>query len=109
MQYDTADGTAAAGSDYTAVSGGTVTFTGTDGETQSADVTVTGDTVVEMDETFAVALSNIVAAGAAPGSVTFSDNTATGTITNDDTATLAISDVSQAEGNGGTTNSYNFV
>jgi chitinase len=77
VTYSTQDGTATAGSDYTAVSG-TVTFA--PGETtKSVVVTILGDTVVEPDETFNLLLSN-------PGGATLGTGTATATIVNDDVA-----------------------
>ena len=100
VAYATADGTANAPQDYTATSG-TLTFTGTT-TTQTIAVSVVGDTVVEQNETFQVVLS-------APVGATIADGSATGTITNDDTAappplpTLAINDAAVAEGNSGTT------
>ena len=75
VAYSTADGTATAGSDYVATNG-TLTFTA--GETsKTVHVDVSGDTVVEGNETFAVTLSN--ASGAS-----LADATAVGTIVNDD-------------------------
>jgi hypothetical protein len=94
--YATANGTATAGSDYTATSG-SLTFAA--GETsKTVTVPVLGDAVAESDETFYLALSG--ASGA-----TISDAQATATIANDDVAalTLSINDVSLAEGNAGTT------
>jgi chitinase len=100
VNYTTADGTGAAGSDYSAVSG-TLSFAA--GETaKTIGVAIFGDTVVEANETFAVNLSG--AAGA-----TIADASGTGTIVNDDTTpppplpTLSINDVSITEGNAGTT------
>ncbi len=95
VHYDTADGTATAGSDYTAASG-TLTFApGT--TTQLITVLVTGDTIDEDDETFTVNLST-------PDNATLSAaDSSTATIVDDDDApTLSISDVSQQEGNSGT-------
>ena len=98
--YSTANGTATAGSDFTAASG-TLTFT--PGVTsQKVNVAVAGDTAVEPDETFTVKLANAVNA-------TLGTATATGTITNDDAApvtppTVSIANSAVAEGNSGTTN-----
>ena len=76
--YTTANGTATAGQDYTAAAG-TLTFAaGT--TSQKVNVTVIGDTAVEPTETFTVKLAN-------PTNATLKTATATGTITNDDTAT----------------------
>jgi hypothetical protein len=75
--YATANGTASAGSDYTAASG-TLVFRA--GETQKAiPIAVAGDTTIEQDETFTVTLANPVNAKLAKAS-------ATATIRNDDTA-----------------------
>ena len=92
--YATSDGTAIAGSDYSAASG-TLTFT--PGQTQqSVDVTIAGDTLVELDEAFTVTLSN-------PVNATIATAGASGSIANDDAATVSIADVTLAEGDAGTT------
>ncbi|MBN9119030.1 MAG: carboxypeptidase regulatory-like domain-containing protein [Planctomycetes bacterium] len=92
--WSTADGTATAGSDYTAASG-TLTFA--PGETaKTVTVQVTGDTTAEDDETFTVELSGATGA-------MLSTAQATGTIHNDDTLGLSIADVSRAEGTIGAT------
>jgi hypothetical protein len=78
VAYATADGTATAGSDYTAASG-TLVFA--PGETsKTVAVPILGDTAYEPDETFTLTLSN-------PVNGTLGTATATGTITNDDAAT----------------------
>jgi len=78
VDYATADGTATAGSDYTAVTG-TLTFNA--GETQKAiAVPVLGDTVDEPNETFTVTLSNATHA-------IIVDGQGRGTIIDDDTPT----------------------
>src|SRR5216110_1009992 len=103
VTYATADGTATtADNDYVAASG-TVTFA--PGVTsQPVTVTVNGDTKFEPDETFFVNLSNPT------GGATISDGQGQGTIVNDDTApTLAIDDVSQAEGSTGGTTAFTFT
>ncbi len=99
VKYATANGTATAGQDYTAGSG-TITFAA--GETsKTVNVAVAGDTTVESDETFTVALS-------APSGATLGAASATGTITNDDVAptlpTVSIAGASKSEGNSGTSN-----
>ncbi len=96
VDYATADGTATtAGSDYVAVSG-TLTFNpGT--TTQTVNVTVNGDTLNEVNETYFVNLTN-------PVSATITDNQGLGTITDDDPVpSLSINDVTMTEGNAGTT------
>ena len=94
VDYATSDGTATAGSDYTATSG-TLTFdAGTTSKTIS--VSMADDETDESDETFTVTLSN--ASGADLGT-----STATGTITNravvvETTPTLSIAGGSGTEG-----------
>ncbi len=55
--------------------------------------------MLEPDEAFTVGLGT-----PSNAAVTVSDNSGLGTISNDDSASIAINDVSQAEGNSGTTN-----
>jgi PKD repeat protein len=94
VNYATANGTATAGSDYTAVAG-TLTFA--PGETsKTVTVAVLGDTVDELDEQFTLNLSGAVNAAVADGA-------GTGTIHDDDTAVLSIADRIAIEGNSGTT------
>ena len=97
VDFATTDGSATvAGNDYTAASG-TLTFADTVA-TQTITVNVNGDTTFEGNETLTVTLSS-PSAGTSIG-----QGTATGTITNDDTQpAIAIDDVSQNEGNAGTT------
>ena len=95
VAYATSNGTASAGSDYTALSG-TLTFAA--GETSKVvRVQVSGDTAVEANETLTLALSS-------PSGATIADGTAIGTITNDDTAplpALSVADATVSEGNSG--------
>ena len=87
-------GTATAGTDYTALGSGTLTFAA--GETgKTVTVSVTGDTTDEANETVVVALSGAVnaALGTASG---------TGTITDDDgEPSLSIDSPSVGEGDSG--------
>ncbi len=53
----TTDGTATAGSDYTALSS-TVTFAGNAGETQQVSITLGSDSTVEDNETITISMSN---------------------------------------------------
>jgi hypothetical protein len=95
VDFATASGTAHAGSDFVAVSG-TLTFA--PGETsQTINVAVHGDTLIEWNENFTVLLSN--ARGAA-----ITDPQATGTIVSDETGPgeLRITDVTVIEGDAGT-------
>jgi uncharacterized repeat protein (TIGR01451 family) len=96
VNYATADGTATAGSDYTATSG-TLTFA-PGVTTQTISVPVIGDTTNEANETFTDTLSS-------PTNATIATATGTGTIVNDDAQpALSINNVTQVEGNAGTTN-----
>ena len=107
LQFDSADDTAlTADNDYAANTGGTLTFAGNAGETQTITVDVTGDSKVELDETFFVDLSNIAAGGR---DVTFADNQGLGNITNDDAATITIDDVTLNEDNSGNTTQFIFT
>jgi len=100
VKYATANDSAAAGSDYTAIAPTTLTFN--PGETtKTLTVNVLGDTVVEQNEAFFVNLS-------APTGATLFDEQGKGTILNDDGPTLKINDVSKAEGNSGNT-AYTFT
>ncbi|MEH1924481.1 beta strand repeat-containing protein [Nostoc sp.] len=91
VNYATANGTAIAGSDYTATTG-TLTFN--PGNTsKTLTVAVTGDTIFEPNETFFVNLSNAT-------NSTIADNQGLGTILNDDAnlPTLSINDITVVEG-----------
>jgi Calx-beta domain len=80
VDFATADGTATAGSDYTATTG-TLTFTpGT--VFRNVTVSITGETTVEPDETYFVNLSNAVGAAIVDGQ-------GLGTIVNDDGAPVS--------------------
>ncbi|MEQ8995976.1 MAG: glycoside hydrolase family 9 protein [Coleofasciculus sp. B1-GNL1-01] len=100
VEYGTANGTATAGSDYTAQSG-TLTFAA--GETSKIiSVPVLGDTTVENNETFTLNLSS-------PSNATIADAQGIGTITDNDESApvlpqLSIDDVSVTEGDSGSKN-----
>ncbi len=103
VDVSTADGTATTDdSDYTALSGETVTFTGTSGETQTVTIAATEDSKVEADETLTISMSNVTATTVATTSITTSD-TGTITITNDDAAAVTIADASGDEDSGAIT------
>ncbi len=80
VTYATVNGTATAGSDYTATTG-TLSFA-TGETTKTINVPIIGDTTVEGNETFLVNLTN-------PTNAILSDSQGSGTITNDDTNALA--------------------
>ena len=95
VDYATVDGTATAGVDYVSASGRLTFLSGI--MSQLVVVTINGDKINELNETFKLRLSNPV------NSVLTADS-AVGTIINDDGATLSIDDVTVTEGNSGTAN-----
>lgn len=93
--YTTTDGSAIAGSDYTASGSGTMTIAA-NATTGTITVPVLGDTIFEGDETFNV---NLLFATDA----TIADGVGLGTITDDDTAPqLSVNDQTVTEGDAGT-------
>lgn len=70
--------------------------------TYTFDVTVNGDTLVEANETFVVNLTNV-------SNATVFDGQGQGTIQNDDTANLVISQVYGGGGNAGATYTNDFI
>ncbi len=80
LQYATVDGSAIAGSDYTAASGTRTIAAGATADTLW--VPILGDAVVEPDESFSVVLQS-------PTGATMADSVAIGTILNDDIVTAA--------------------
>jgi hypothetical protein len=99
VNYNTANGSAAAGSDYSANSG-TVTILA--GQTsQTFTVAVLGDRVAEPTETFAVNLS-------APTNATIGDGQGFATIL-DDEPRVSINDVSATEGASNTSKLFTFT
>jgi Calx-beta domain-containing protein len=97
VHYTTTAGSAAAGSDFVPTAG-TLTFPA--GQTsRTISIPVNGDSDAENDETFTVDLS-------APVNALLLDASGTGTIEDDDSASLpllSVDDVQVAEGNAGTT------
>ncbi len=97
VDASTADGTtngATAGTDYTTVSGETLTFAGTAGEMQTVVVTISSDTDIEEDETFTVSLGTLAGTTVTVGT----SSTATVTIEDDDRPTITLGDVTVTEG-----------
>jgi predicted extracellular nuclease len=90
IDFATADGTAAAGSDFLAAAG-TLSFTAGGALTQQVEVMVNGDVLAELDETLTVTLSNLVGGG------TVTDGSGTGTIVNDD---IAFTEIAAIQGAG---------
>jgi len=103
IDVNTVDGTATvADGDYTAVTGETLTFAGTAGETQSFSVTPTSDTKLEANEALTINMNNL-------GNTTFTtteiniSSVATYILENNDTASVTIADVSGNEDDGAIT------
>ena len=92
VSYDTSrpGGTTAEAADFTAQTNRTLTIPA-GSTTGTIAVPTANDTIDEADETFRLTLSS-------PTNATLADATATGTITDDDDATLSVNDVSGSEG-----------
>ena len=87
---------ATAGTDYTAVTSGSVTIDATQTEA-SFTVSTTSDTATEGDETFKVTIRETTA-NPLPGGVTIATASAIGTIQDDDGVTVSVADASATEG-----------
>ena len=95
---DTLTGTATSGTDYTALTAGTLTFAASE-TSKTLDLSVTGDTIDEPNETVIVKLSS-------PTNATIATRTGTGTITDDDDTpkvTLVLNPTAINENSGVTT------
>ncbi|MCB1629057.1 MAG: hypothetical protein KDI48_15120, partial [Xanthomonadales bacterium] len=95
----TVDGTATSPADYTGIPAATpqiISFAPRQ-TTQTVSITVLGDVLVEGNEAFSLVVDFVGDDGPAGGPLA----TASGGITDDDTAVLSIDDVTAAEGNGG--------
>ena len=93
VDYSITGGTATSGDDYTILADGTLTFAA--GETsKTVVISVIGDTSVEQNETIELTLTN------ATGAALIADASGTATITNDDSASLTIADISANEDDG---------
>ena len=93
VNFASEDRTAAAGSDYLAVTG-TLSLSPQE-TTRWIDLPIIGDTALEADETLALILSNALGASILDGEGLV-------TVANDDFPSLRISDAARAEGHGGT-------
>ncbi|NKI30595.1 Calx-beta domain-containing protein [Croceivirga thetidis] len=87
---DPGDSATGGGTDYSATAG-TLTFTGTAGETESITVTLIDDVIVEGNENFTVTL------GTPTNGVSASGSPATGTITDNDNAGFTVSPLTGLE------------
>ncbi len=101
VDYATANDTATSGSDYQSTTG-TLTFNPGD-TSKPINVTINGDRLIEPDENFFVNLSN------ATGGASIGTPSGNGTIENDDTALLVISQLYGGGGNSGATFQNDFV
>ena len=110
VDYDTADLSALAGTDYVATDG-TLTFNGTDDEIQTFTVTISNDSDVESGELFNVLLSNVDTGTSGVDSADISTTNGSITILNDDIdLTLSVANpTSQTEGDAGDNTTYSFV
>ncbi|QDT89884.1 Calx-beta domain-containing protein [Gimesia algae] len=110
FEFNTLAGTADT-DDFDSTTSGTATILAGQSSV-TIDVEVIGDTIVEMDEQFTLELSSLISGGR---NVQFeggeSTLQATGTITNEDTASITIiqSDVSHYEGTDGLTTDFDFT
>lgn len=99
VPWQTVNGTAIAGSDYTATSGEVILAPGT--ASQTISIPIIGDTLVDrwpaVDESFTVQLGTPVNAVAAPG-----QSSAAVSIKDDDSRSISLNDASLTEGNSGT-------
>ncbi len=95
VDWATAAGSAGAGSDFASASGSRTIVAGASSATVA--VSVNGDVLDEVNESFGISLTN-------PTNATVADGSGVGTIDDDDPLPLlSIDDVSVTEGNGGTT------
>ena len=92
VDFDTEDGTATAGSDYTAVTNGSLTI-GVGDTSGEISITITEDDVDDDNETFTVTLSGV-------SDATIADGTAIVTITDNDELGGAPENLSAAPGDG---------
>ncbi len=97
IEYSTANNTANTPNDYTGTGSPTptITFLGTSLSSQTITIPITNDNFAENTETFFVNLSN-----PSDPAVTIADSQGEGTINDDDTASIAINDITVNEGDG---------
>jgi hypothetical protein len=94
FDWSTAAGSATAGVDYVTANGSRTTAAGA--TTATVDITVNGDTLPELDETFRLILGN-------PGNATIGDSVGVGTIIDDELeAVIDIDEPTLVEGQSGT-------
>ncbi|WP_309645827.1 Calx-beta domain-containing protein [Phenylobacterium sp.] len=92
VDYATANGTASAGTDYVAAGPTTLSFAAGDTTPKTVTIQVSGDTVIEPNETVLLNLTN------ATGGAVITDAQGVGTITNDDAAPPAALKIHDIQG-----------
>ncbi|SDD06159.1 Calx-beta domain-containing protein [Pedobacter soli] len=99
VNYATANGSALAGTDYTATTG-SVTFPAgsLSGATQTINIQLINDNIAELAETFTLTLNSI--SGGSTVTIPAAGATGTATITDDDAASVAIANTSATESAG---------
>ena len=91
VNYATADGTAVAGSDYTAIPETTLTFTSADHAAKTFTVQTTEDILAENSETFTVSISSPLGGGGPTPAIGTGKATVTTTIRDNDALILSPS------------------
>ena len=107
VDFTTADGSAMVSDNDYSANAGTLTFAAHDASSQFVSVQVTGDGKVELDENLTVTVSNV--RGAPEARLDDNNALATGTLSNDDSATISINDLSMDEGNPGIPSIFTFA
>ncbi len=92
VAFNVANGTASA-SDYTLVTSSPLTFLGNAGETQSITINVTGDLIVEANETLTVTLGTVTPVTPVAAASIVTSAIGTGTITDNDSATVSVAKI----------------
>ena len=98
IPYNSANGSATAGVDFV-TNVGTLSFVGNAGETQTINLTINGDSVIEPNETLSMNLGTATGSALA-GQVMSTGSPATSTIINDDTIEITPSGATVSEADG---------
>jgi CSLREA domain-containing protein len=102
--FNTSNGTATAGSDYTAVTSYTVTFADEDTTSQTIDIPVTNDTTYEGNETVNLSLSgttvNVIGGGQVNAVLTITENDAPPTLSVNDVTFTGTDSIIAGEATG---------
>ncbi|SHJ27546.1 Calx-beta domain-containing protein, partial [Arenibacter nanhaiticus] len=95
VDYNSVNQTAIAPNDFTAIGITSLSFSGNHGEKKTISVSIKEDQFVEDDETFTIDLSNL-----STTEIPINKATGTGTIIDNDSATISITDMEINEGTG---------